>query len=86
VGWFELNQVIKATNVDWRSLGRWCSVVVWISPTHKVRIVVAYSVGKSKPEGLLTVYQQTLTYIREHDLDTNPCRLFKVDFRAALRV
>ena len=58
VGWFELAQVIKTTNVDWRGLGRWCSVVLWLSPTHKVRIVVAYSVGKSKPEGRSTVYQK----------------------------
>ena len=49
-------------------------------------MVVAYSSAKGKPQGLSTVYQQTLTYIQENNLDgLNPRRLFELDFHAALR-
>ena len=51
---------------------------------HSTRVAVAYAVGKSKPEGLSTVYQQEIRYIQENNLKTNPRRMFEVYFHAAL--
>ena len=49
-------------------------------------MIVVYSLGEGNPQGLSTVYQQTLTHIQENDLDRmDPMRLFELDFYAALR-
>ena len=47
---------------------------------------MAYSVGKSKPQGLKTVYQQQLNFIQSNNKDTNPRRMFETDFQACLRI
>ena len=57
-----------------------------IDPKHKTRVVIAYSVGKTKPQGLTTNYQQALCYTQNNDMDTNPRRMFEEDLQDTLRV
>ena len=71
---------------DFRDLGRWTSFVFWANPAHKVRIVSAYQVGRAKPRGLETVYQQQMAYIREHDMQLDPRELFRQDFIRQLKI
>ena len=80
----EIQQYIRRSVCDFRHLGRWCSWLVYATPTHRFRIVAAYNVGKSKPQGLKTIYQQHLKYIQEQGLDTNPCRMMHVDIVAMM--
>ena len=86
IAMFELIKCIKTSCVDFRGLGRWTSWQLSIDPKHKTRVVVAYGIGKSKPQGLTTNYQQHLRYIQNHDMDTNPRRMFEEDLQATLRV
>ena len=86
VAMFELIKCIKTSCVDFRGLGRWTSWQLSIDPKHKTRVVVAYGIGKTKPEGLTTNYQQHLCYIQNHDMDTNPRQMFEEDLQATLRV
>jgi hypothetical protein len=71
-------KVTKGSN-DHRKLGRWASMVFSSHPSQRFRLVSAYNVGKSKPEGLQTVYQQHIRYIQEEGLKTNPHRMMKED-------
>lgn len=71
-------KVTKGAN-DPRNLGRICSMVFTSHPGQKLRIVSGYNVGKSKPEGLRTVYQQTLRYIQEEGLECTPRQLMRRD-------
>jgi hypothetical protein len=83
----EICQYVKKTKGanDWRDLGRWTSIVLQASSGLRTRIVCAYNVGKTKPTGLKTVYQQILQYIQNHDLDTNPRAMMRDDLIAQLR-
>ena len=49
------------------------------SPTHRTRVVVAYCPGRSRRDGLRTVYQQHLRYIQQHHLHLTPYQLFVDD-------
>ena len=66
----EICQYVKKTDggSDWRGLGRWTSLVLQASSGIRTRIVCAYNVGKGKPQGLKTIYQQILRYIQDNDL------------------
>ncbi|KAL3787600.1 hypothetical protein ACHAWO_005518, partial [Cyclotella atomus] len=57
-------KVTKGAN-DPRNLGRFSSMVLSSHPDQRFRVVSAYNVGRPKPKGLKTVYQQTLRYIQE---------------------
>ena len=83
---FELIKCIKTSCADFRGLGRWTSWQLSIDPKHKTRVVIAYSVGKTNPQGLTTNYQQALCYIQNNGMDTNPRRMFEEDLQATLRV
>ena len=72
--------------VDFRGLGRWTSWVLSLDDKQKTRFVVAYSVGKGKSFKLGSVYQQTIRYIQNNGLATNPRRLFETDLHAQLCV
>ena len=86
LGMFEMYKVMMTSNVYFWGLGWWCSFDIWLSPTHRTRMVVTYSPGKVKPQGLSTVCQHTFTYIQENDLDSMHLRrLFELDFHAVLR-
>ena len=80
----EAHGYVKKKCPNFRGLWRWLSWLCYVDPAHPFRIVVAYNVGRPKPKGVCTMYQQTLMYIQEHDLDTNPRRLFEVDFLSVL--
>ena len=81
----EMLQYAREPQDDFRHLGRWTSFSFWANPEHKVRVVSAYQVGKSKPRGLETVYQQQMAYIRENDLQVTPRELFRQDFTRQLK-
>ncbi len=84
----EMIKVVKSTkggNNFW-GLGRWARWVMKINSKHRSRVVTVYGIGRFKAKGLGTVYQQILRYIQENNLDTNPRKMFKVNFHAALRV
>ena len=72
-------QYALGTAHDHRQLGRWASVVLSNSPPHRTRVVVAYCPGRSRREGLKTVYQQHMRYIQHHQLDLTPYQLFVDD-------
>lgn len=77
-------KVPKGTN-DHRNLGRWASMILSLHPDQRMRIVTAYNVGKTKPEGLKTVYQQHLRYIQETGQKCGPRRLMKDDLLDQLK-
>jgi hypothetical protein len=83
----EICQYVKKTKGanDWRDLGRWTSIVLQAANGLRTRIVCAYNVGKTKPTGLKTVYQQLLRYIQNNNLDTNPRALMRNDLIAQLK-
>ena len=80
-----IQQYIRKSCSDFRHLGRWDSWLIYATPTHRTRVVTAYNVGRGSPKGVATVYQQTLRYIQNNDLDTTPRELFKIDFLAILQ-
>jgi hypothetical protein len=86
----ELIQCVKTSNVDFRGLGRFTSWVLSKGPNHRTRFVIAYGVGRGRPKGLSTHYQQVLRYIQEDDslsaTGIKPRRLFELDLHACLRV
>ena len=53
----EMTQYVKKMQQDPRNLGRLCSCLMWLHPNHKCRLVTAYNIPDSKPEGLMTNYQ-----------------------------
>jgi hypothetical protein len=77
-------KVSKGAN-DHRNLGRWASMILSSHPDQRTRIVTAYNVGKTKPEGLKTVYQQHLRYIQETGLDCSPRKLMRDDLIEQLK-
>lgn len=77
-------KVSKGAN-DHRNLGRWASMILSSHPDQRTRIVTAYNVGRTKPEGLKTVYQQHLRYIQETGLDCSPRKLMRDDLIEQLK-
>ena len=57
-----------------------------INSKHRTRVVAVYGIGRFKAKGLGTVYQQILQYTQENNLNTNPRKMFEVNFHDALRV
>ena len=72
-------QYAQGTAHDHRQLGRWASWIFSSSPVHRTRVVTAYCPGKSRRDGLKTVYQQHLRYIQSHQLACTPYQLFVQD-------
>ena len=70
---------------DPRRLGRWTSWLLSHNPMHRVRLVVAYCPGKSKPKGPKTVYWQHMNHIHLIGKDTLPYQLFVDDLLRQLR-
>lgn len=83
----EICQYAKVTKGggDPRDLGRICSMVFSAHPNQRFRLVSGYNVGKPKPQGLQTVYQQILRYIQQEGLDTNPRKLMRDDLLDLLK-
>jgi hypothetical protein len=81
----ELARYTKERTTDSRGLGRWCSTLFYADPTHKFRLVSAYHVGRHKPRGSTTIFQQHLRYIQNTGLSHSPSRLFVIDFIAQLQ-
>ncbi len=65
--------------VDPRGLGRWSWTLVYGSQSHSTQIIQAYNVGWATCKGLGTIYQQHLHYVWDHDLQTTPCELFRME-------
>ena len=80
-----LLQYGQSTAHDHRQLGRWASWVLSNTPLHRTRVVVAYCPGRSRREGLKTVYQQHIRYIQQHNLAQTPYQLFLNDLVAQLK-
>jgi hypothetical protein len=78
----ELAHYTKQHTINHRGLGRWCLTLFLSDPNHKFRLVLAYNVGRKKPKGASTIYQQKLRYIQNNGWDLLPARLFVVDFIA----
>ena len=71
---------------DPRRLGRWTSWVLSHNPTHRVRLVIAYCPGKSKPKGPKTVYWQHMNHIHIIGKDTSPYQMFADDLARQLKI
>ena len=69
---------------DFRGLRRWTSWLLFASPTHKTRVVLAYNLGKRTSNYLGTVYQQHLCFIQLNRWNITPYELFMIDFMAAI--
>jgi len=84
----ELLEYYKKPANDFRKLGRWTSVIIEGSPQHRTRVVSAYCVGKTKPEGHGRVYQQHLRYLQHKGWDQTktPYQLFCDDLLWQLQV
>ena len=81
----ELTRYAKERTTDSRGLGRWCSTLFFADPAHKFRLVSAYHIGRHKPRGSTTIFQQQLRYIQNTGLSYSPSRLFVIDFIAQLQ-
>ncbi len=82
----ELVCYIKQRCVDQQGLGRWCSTLFYLGPHHRLWLISAYNVGRQKPRGDSTIYQQQVCYIQTHGVDLSPSRLFNADFVVQLQV
>jgi hypothetical protein len=82
----ELARYVKHKDDNFRGLGRWCSMLMYVDNNHHFRIVSAYNVGRQAPRGDSTIFQQQLRYIQNHHLTTTPRRMFMIDFLATLQV
>lgn len=72
------------TTPDHRGLGRWTLWALQHTPDHRTRVIVAYCPGRSKPDGVKTVYCQQIAYIHCNGLDQTPYQLFVKDLAAQL--
>jgi hypothetical protein len=74
----------KTSSKDFRKLGRWCSIVIQATPTHRTRLVYGYGVGRLSSK-IGSIDQQHLRYMQIHDLPGTPRELFESDFLWQLR-
>jgi hypothetical protein len=81
----ELVRYTKECMSNHRGLGRWCLTLFYANPNYKFRLVSAYNVGRQRPRGDSTIYQQQVQYIQHHNLDLLPACLFVVNFIAQLQ-
>ena len=58
---------------------------MWAHPNHKCRLVTAYNIPDSKPEGLMTNYQQIKRYCQRNNINMDPRELFYHDFAKQCR-
>ena len=72
----EISEYYNLSSNDFRGLKRWSWYTLEGSPSHRTRVILVYTVGKSKHNGLKTVYQQHLCYIQQFGIDTNPYNIF----------
>ena len=73
-----LLQNSRQHSADFHKLGRWTSWTLAHNPEHRTLVVVAYNPGHFRA-GPKTVYQQQMTYIHKHNLQTTPYSLFLSD-------
>ena len=78
-------QYAQGISHDHRQLGRWASWVLSNNPEHRTRVVVAYCPGRSRREGLKTVYQQHVRYIQTNRLSCTPYQLFVDDLTKQIK-
>ena len=83
----EILQYARNRDNDPTGLGRWCSWCLYMTPSHRTRIIVAYCPGKKgKRVGLKTVTHQHMIYIDEHNIPVrSPYEMFLRDLSAQLR-
>jgi hypothetical protein len=60
----ELVRYAKERTSNHRGQGRWCLTLFYANPNHKFRLVSAYNVGRQRPRGGSTIYQQQVQYIQ----------------------
>ena len=79
---------MRRQSKDFWHLGQFLSWLIYAGPKHKLCLVVGYGVGRCKPKGLKTVYQQTMRYLQNHGLHlkTNPRKMFEDNLVAALKM
>ena len=60
---------------------------MFANPSDVTRVVVAHHLGRPKPEGVRTIYQQQIRCLQDCGIDTttNPRQMFTNNFVAALR-
>jgi hypothetical protein len=77
---------MKQRCADHRGLGRWCSTLFYADPHHRFGLILAYNMGRQKPRGDNTIYQQQVRYIQNNDINLSPLHLFIVDFVAQIHI
>ncbi len=77
---------IKQRCADHQGLGRWCSTLFYLDLHHRFGLVSAYNVGRQKPHGDSTIYQQQVHFIQTIGVDLSPSHLFIADFVVQLQV
>jgi hypothetical protein len=82
----ELVRYVKQQGTDHRGLGRWCSTLFYADPHHCFCLVSTYNMGRQKPRGNSTIYQQQVRCIKNNGFELSPSRLFIVNFVAQLQV
>ena len=80
----ELRQYIARSSGDFKGLGQWHSCIIQGDPSHRTRMVVAYQVGRSRQQGLRTIYQQHARYMQLAWITGTPRELFSSDFVNAI--
>jgi hypothetical protein len=60
----ELARYAKQKGDDFRSLGRWCSTLLYADKNHRFCIVSTYNMGRQAPLGDSTIFQQQLDTFR----------------------
>ena len=56
----EIIEYCKKAGNDFRGLWRWSWYILEGSPSHRTQVISVYNVGKAKPKGPKTVFQQHL--------------------------
>ena len=73
----EMTKYVKKMKVDPHDLGRWSSCLRWAYHNHKCWLVTAYNLPDSKPERLMTNYQQIKRHCLRKNIDLEPRALFQ---------
>ena len=83
-----VNKIVKyckKSGNNFQGLGRWSWYTLEGSPLHRTLVLFVYNVGKAKPKGPKTVFQQHLLYIQRFGIDSNPYDLFCDDLLLQLQ-
>ena len=80
----EIIQYCTKSDKDFCGLGRWIWKPLEENPQHRIRVLSVYHVGKAKPRGPKTYYQQHTRHSQTHGLDATPYYLFCTDLLVQL--